>query len=115
MTPDKSQTAHRLAVLVYLLYVFGFLFGITALMGVIINHTRITDTLDTYSHSHFVWQIVSFWTLFAGVAITMILFPVKVAVLACLAWLLCSALFGIWFLSKKQPIPFLLTNIEKTK
>lgn len=110
MTEDKLNTAHRLAVLVYLLYGLGFLFGITALIGVIINHTRLPDTQGTYSHSHFIWQILSFWTLFAGVAITLILFPVKAAVMACLVWWVCSAIVGIWFLIKKQPVPFLATN-----
>lgn len=115
LTPDKPQTAHRLAVLVYVLYTLGILFGITALIGVIINHTKLADTHGTYSHSHFIWQIGSFWTLFTGVAFTIILFPVKAAVMACLVWWVCSALFGAWFLIKKQPVPFLPTTPERTK
>ena len=115
--PSKTHTqqAHRLAVLVYLLYLFGVLFGVTALIGVIINHTHIERTRETYAHSHFIWQIVSFWILFAGVVTFILLWPdVSGTWLAalCLLWWMASAFIGICYLVQNKPIPFIETAMR---
>ena len=109
---DRTQQAHRLAVLVYLLYLLGILFGVTALVGVIINHTNLPKTRDTHAYSHFVWQIASFWILCAGVAFVVILWPGmygELLMYLCFLWWIASALTGIWYLVKNKPIPFIKT------
>ncbi|OED39767.1 hypothetical protein AB833_14225 [Chromatiales bacterium (ex Bugula neritina AB1)] len=110
MPLSYQQKAHRLAGLVYLLYTLSFLFGITAIIGVIINHTLLRKTRYTYAYSHFVWQIISFWVLFAGIAVSVILWPggPATAVAFCtLLWWIGSGLFGVRYLLKKHKIPFL--------
>lgn len=107
---DRTQRAHQLAVLVYLLYLLGVLFGITALIGVIINHTKVAKTRDTHAYSHFIWQMASFWILFIGAALVVILWPAsvtKLLIYACLAWWITSAIIGVWFLRRQRPIPFI--------
>lgn len=42
------------------------LFGITAIIGVLIAHTRLTSIKNTVYHSQIRWQIVTFWTAFTG-------------------------------------------------
>lgn len=109
----QTQRAHKLAVLVYLLYLFGVLFGVTALIGVIINHTHIQRTRETHAHSHFIWQIVSFWILFAGVVTFILLWPGvygKWLAILCLLWWMASALTGIYYLVQNKPIPFVETS-----
>lgn len=105
-----SQKAHHLAGLVYLLYGLGLVFGITAIIGILINHTHIEKTRDTYAYSHFVWQILSFWVLFAGVAISILAWPggfsSSISLFSFLWWM-CTALVGSWFLLKNKPIPWL--------
>ncbi len=109
MPEDKIHSTQKLAGLVYLLYLLGILFGITALIGVIVNHTHLSETRGTYVHSHFIWQICSFWILFVCAAVAVFLLPAKTMIYAAMLWWLCSALIGIWLLRQKQPVPFLKT------
>lgn len=109
MQDDKTHRAHRVAGLVYLLYLLGILFGITALIGVIVNHTHIEETRGTHVYSHFIWQIISFWILFVCAVVAIFLLPAKTMIYAALLWWFCSALIGIWFLVQKQPVPFFKT------
>ncbi len=65
--PDALiQQATRLGVLGYLLQLLHVLFGVTAVMGMLINHTRGSDVKGTYVESHIRWQVVSFWLLGAA-------------------------------------------------
>lgn len=106
MALNRSSQAHRLALLVYLLYALGILFGITAVIGVIVNHTLIHQTQGTNAYSHFIWQIVSFWILFAGVATTIALWPYSTLVaLACLMWWFATGAAGLYFLLNRKPMP----------
>jgi len=57
----ESSLARRLAVLGLLLQALHVLFGITAIMGMFINHMLIDKTKDTLYYSHIRWQLVTFW------------------------------------------------------
>lgn len=46
---------------VYLLQALSFLFGVTAIIAVVINYLRMSDARGTWVESHFVWQIRTFW------------------------------------------------------
>lgn len=103
-----AQSAHRLAVLGYLLYFLGIVFGITAVFGVIVNHTHLAKTKHTIAFSHCLWQIVSFWVLFAGVVATVIMWSDanrNLMAFTCLIWWLSTNLIGVWFLLKGKSIP----------
>jgi len=107
---EQTQAARRLPLLGYLLYLFGILFGITALIGVIVNHIKLPQTRDHCARSHLVWQIFSFWILFAGIALVVILWPngySTTLAYGCLLWWVVSALTGIHYLLNKKPIPFI--------
>jgi len=115
---DHTPGSQRLPLLGYLLYALGILFGITALIGVIINHTKLPHISDVDTRSHIVWQIVSFWILFAGIALVVVLWPggySKMLAYTCLFWWIASALTGIWYLAKKRPIPFLKSSPQQIK
>jgi hypothetical protein len=59
---DKSATGlnYGLVLTVYILYVVGFLTGITVLVGVLIAYLE-RDITDRVSQSHFQFQISTFW------------------------------------------------------
>jgi len=104
---NKSETAHRTAGLVYCLWMLGILFGITAIIGVIINHTKLASVRDTHAHSHFILQIISFWTVFAGIVICVLLWPGAMAqmiAVGCFFVWLFSGLIGSWQLSKSRQL-----------
>jgi hypothetical protein len=57
-TPVVSN--YGLVLTVYILYLVGFLTGITVLVGVVIAYLQ-RDNTDRVSQSHFQFQIVTFW------------------------------------------------------
>jgi len=110
VTGSKSETAHRTAGLVYCLWLLGILFGITAVVGAIINYTHLDKARDTHAYSHFLWQMISFWIVLAGIAISLIMWPDPVAQLIAITtffvWLF-SGLIGSWYLSKSRRLNIL--------
>ena len=62
--PVTAQTRvvsnYGLVLTVYILYLVGFLTGITALVGLVIAYLQRNST-DRISQSHFQFQITTFW------------------------------------------------------
>jgi uncharacterized membrane protein len=46
---------------VYALQALSFLWGVTAIVGIVINYVKRDDVRGTLYESHFDWQIRSFW------------------------------------------------------
>jgi uncharacterized membrane protein len=46
---------------VYALQALSFMFGVTALVGLIVNYVKREDAMGTVYQSHFDWQIRTFW------------------------------------------------------
>ena len=62
-----------LTLVVYALQAAAFLFGITAIVGVVINYVKKPEVQGTWLASHFKWQIRTFWWSFLGFVIGFIL------------------------------------------
>lgn len=64
---DGGRTAEELAglknvtMVVYALQAFSFLWGVTAVVALIVNYVKREDVRGTVYESHFDWQIRSFW------------------------------------------------------
>jgi uncharacterized membrane protein len=65
----QIQQSRRLALLGILLQVLHILFGITAIIGMLIAHTHLASTKGTLYYSHLKWQLVTFWCAFFGYTI----------------------------------------------
>ena len=107
--PTKSETAHRTAGLVYCLWLLGILFGVTAVIGAIINYKQLDKARDTHAYSHFILQMTSFWVVLACIIVSLILpgpIGMLFAITAFLVWLF-SGLIGSWYLSKSRRLSFL--------
>jgi len=102
---QNNENAHRLTALLYSLWLMGILFGVTAIIALFINVKRQKEVRGTYSHSHFLWQMVCFWVIVIGVIASVMLWPTELAqsiAFTCfVVWLAC-ALLGMWALSKKR-------------
>lgn len=60
-TPQRPVISnYGLVLAVYILYLVGFLTGITVLVGVVIAYLQ-RDNTDLISQSHFQFQITTFW------------------------------------------------------
>jgi uncharacterized membrane protein len=56
-----NQSEKNLAMIVYVLQAASLFVGVTALVGVIINHVKSSSLTDPVVKSHNSWQIRTFW------------------------------------------------------
>src|SRR5437763_14885570 len=99
LTPQTPVVSNYGMVLtVYILYLVGFLTGITVLVGLIIAYLQ-RDKTDRVSQSHFQFQITTFWigllyffvgflTLHIGIGALILLWYVVWTVIRCVKGLL---------------------------
>jgi uncharacterized membrane protein len=60
-SPEELAGLKNIALVVYILQALSFLWGVTAIVGVIINYVKRDDAKGTVYESHFDWQIRTFW------------------------------------------------------
>jgi len=95
------------ATLIYILYILGFIIGLTPLIGVIfayLNRGKAASWVDT----HYTFQIRTFWIAFLGSLISVVLMFVLVGflLLAVLAiWVIVRCIKGMQLASRSQPVP----------
>ena len=51
----------NITMVVYALQALSFLWGVTAIVGIVINYVKRDDVRGTLYENHFDWQIRSFW------------------------------------------------------
>jgi uncharacterized membrane protein len=87
-TPVADETIQKtknVALVVYVLYALSFLWGVTAIAGVIIAYIKRDDVRGTWIESHFDWQIRTFWWGLAWTVAGIVLALVGVGFLILLA------------------------------
>jgi len=60
-SPEELAGLKNITMMVYLLQALSFLWGVTAIVGVIISYVKRDDARGTVYESHFDWQIRTFW------------------------------------------------------
>ncbi len=60
-TPEQLASLKQITLVVYALQALSFFFGVTAIIGVIVNYVKKEDAAGTLYESHFDWQIRTFW------------------------------------------------------
>jgi uncharacterized membrane protein len=96
-----------LVLTVYILYLVGFLTGITVLVGVVIAYLQ-RDSTDRVSQSHFQFQITTFWIglLYFFVGLFTIHFGIGVVILLWwLVWTVIRCVKGLLALNMGEAIP----------
>ena len=105
-SPPRVVSDTGLALIVYILYLAGFVTVVTAIIGVIIAYIQ-SDTADPIARSHFQFQIRTFWILLLYVAVGLVLTFVGVGVLILLwslVWSIVRNIKGILALNENKPI-----------
>jgi len=59
-TPRPIVSDTEIALAIYVLYAVGYFTGISALIGVVIAHVKVADP-DPVLHTHYQFQIRTFW------------------------------------------------------
>jgi uncharacterized membrane protein len=60
-TPEQLASLKSVTTVVYALQALSFIWGLPAIVGLIINYVKRDDARGTLYESHFDWQIRSFW------------------------------------------------------
>ncbi len=60
-TPQQLASLKNVLLVVYLLQALSFAFGITAIVGLVIDYIKRDEAAGTVYASHFDWQIRTFW------------------------------------------------------
>ena len=97
----------QLGLLVYLLQLLHVLFGITAVIGMLVNHTLQHRVVGSYIESHFSWQKLTFWLLAPAYLAAFVFWSQSGqswAIFLVLAIALYRVARGWWQLHLKKPI-----------
>ena len=98
---------YGLVVTVYILYLVGFLTGITVLVGLVIAYLQ-RETTDRVCRSHYRFQISTFWIglLYSVVGLLTIHFSIGALILIWwVVWTVVRCVKGLLLLNKGEPIP----------
>ena len=91
---------------VYVLYLVGFVIGITSIVGLVlayINRGKAGGWVDT----HYTWQIRTFWIALLGGIVSIVLMIVGIGFLLMIAvavWIVVRCVIGLQAASKSEPI-----------
>lgn len=112
-TEDRSANDYRpfvdeggLALTIYILYLAGFLTGVTAFVGVVVAHVK-RSSASGWLESHFRFQIRTFWIGLGYFVIGWLLVALLVGVpilIWWLAWTLVRVIKGMLLLNERKPI-----------
>jgi len=60
-TIDLSGDARKMATIIYALQAASFVFGLTAIVAIVLNYLKADLVQGTFVESHFRWQRRTFW------------------------------------------------------
>ena len=108
---SATETQHRnLALLVYVLQVFGFVTGgLTWLAAMLVNYLKMSEVRGTWLESHFRWQLNTFWYGLLWSFVAALFWLVLLGWLAggiVTVWLLYRIIKGLLYLNDSKPIIF---------
>ena len=94
------------ALVIYILYLVGFVIGITAIVGIVMAYLN-RGKAGGFVESHYTWQIRTFWIAILGFFISTILLFVGIGFLLGIAvavWIIVRVVKGLMALQKNEPI-----------
>lgn len=106
-TGEQLASLKNVTMAVYALQALAFLWGITAVVGVVVNYVKRDDARGTVYESHFDWQIRTFWWGLVwgviGVALTFVFVGVFV-LFAAWVWMIYRVVKGFLQLNEGKPV-----------
>lgn len=90
-TDEQLASLKTLTTVIYGLYALSLVFGVTAIVAIVLDYIKKDDTRGTWLESHFSWQIRTFW------------WSVVWMVVGWIAWIILAGwlvwgVAGIWFI-----------------
>ena len=94
------------ALVIYILYLVGFVIGITAIVGIVMAYLN-RGKAGGFVESHYTWQIRTFWIALLASFVSALLFIIGIGFLLMLAvavWVIVRVIKGLMTLQKNEPI-----------
>ena len=91
----------------YILYLVGFVVGITGLIAIIMNYVKRNEMRGTLLESHVDWQIKTFWYSLIGYVLGLILSVILIGyllILVVFVWHVYRLVKGLIALNDNKPI-----------
>ena len=91
---------------IYILYLLGFVIGITPLVGIVMAHINRGKT-GGWIETHYTWAIRTFWLGMAGALVSFVLMFVLIGfvlMLAIVLWFVLRMIIGLQAVSRGEPI-----------
>lgn len=107
--PDEGTEGERNVVLVaYILHACAIFTGVTAIVGVIMNHLKVNDTESAFIRSHHRWMLRTFWwgllwSLICGVLTLIFIGLIGYAILA--IWWIYRIVRGLLAFAERRQLP----------
>ena len=104
---DNLKKLKDLTTVVYALHAASFLVGFTIIIAVVINYIKRDEVKGTYLESHFNAQIKTFWVMFIGGIIGVVLTAVFIGLIVLLAlavWFIIRTVKGWLALNDGKPV-----------
>jgi uncharacterized membrane protein len=104
---DELAGLKNITMVVYVLQALSFLWGVTAIIGIVINYIKRDDVRGTVYESHFDWQIRTFWWGLVWCAVGMVLALALVGFLILFVawvWMIYRVVKGWLKLNEGKPV-----------
>ena len=104
---QSSGGGTDMGLVAYICYAASVIFGITAIVGVIIAYMQRGEAAGTWRESHYTWLIRTFWIWLLGAIIGIVLSVVLIGFLVLLLlfiWFIIRIVKGWMAYDKQQPI-----------
>jgi uncharacterized membrane protein len=104
---DKLRSLKTVTTVIYALYAASLVFGITAIVAIVMNYVKREDAAGTWLESHFRWQIRTFWySLLWGIlgAITLLVAIGWIVLVVDLIWFIYRIVKGWLSLNDGKPM-----------
>ncbi|HWR76689.1 MAG TPA: hypothetical protein VN283_05725 [Thiobacillus sp.] len=88
---EKLASLKTLTTVIYGLYALSLLFGVTAIVAIVLNYIKREEAQGSWLESHFSWQIRTFWW-------SVLWFVVGAATWIILIGWVVWGVAGIWFI-----------------
>ena len=106
-TAEQLASLKQVTMVVYLLQALSFAFGVTAIIGLVINYVKRDETVGTLYESHFNWQIRTFWWglvwTIVGIVLSFIMIGFAVLFVVWI-WAIYRVVKGFLKLNDNQPV-----------
>jgi uncharacterized membrane protein len=106
-TAEQLAGLKQITLVIYVLQALSFAFGVTAIVGLVINYIKKDEVAGTYLQSHFDWQIRTFWwgLLWAVIGFILAFVLIGFAVMfAAWVWAIYRVVKGWLKLNDNQPV-----------